>query len=140
MSKVQSWLLANDRACQHGSNYFHFSFFLGAVFYMLRLRSGTDLITCESELHGWVSRMPCPMLSHMGIGGTAHCQLLATRLCKLFYSWHDLQSENPIFSRVRAEVRSLSSPDQLSKLIASLIHKAASVALDFHRVDASLMS
>ena len=50
-------------------NYFHFSFFLvpGAVFYMKRLRSGTDLITCESELHCWISRMPCPILSHMGI-------------------------------------------------------------------------
>ena len=41
-------------------------FFLGAVFYMKRLRSSTDLITCESQLHSWVSRMPCPMLSHMG--------------------------------------------------------------------------
>ena len=41
-------------------------FFLGAVFYMKRLRSGTDLIKCELELHGWVSRMPCPILSHMG--------------------------------------------------------------------------
>ena len=29
-------------------------------------RSGTNLITCESELHGWESRMPCPILSHMG--------------------------------------------------------------------------
>ena len=40
-------------------NYFHFSFFLGTVFYMQWLRSGTDLITYESELHGWVSRMAC---------------------------------------------------------------------------------
>ena len=40
--------------------------FLGAVFYMKRLRSCTDLIRCESELHGWISRMPCPILSHMG--------------------------------------------------------------------------
>ena len=31
--------------------------FFPAVFYTLRLRSGTDLITSESELHGWVSRM-----------------------------------------------------------------------------------
>ena len=31
------------------------------------LRSGMDLITCESELHGWVSRMPCPILSHMSV-------------------------------------------------------------------------
>ena len=50
-------------------NYFHFSFFLGgvgAIFYMKILRSCTDLVTCESELHGWISRMPCPILSHMG--------------------------------------------------------------------------
>ena len=40
-------------------NYFHFSFFLCSVFYMQWLRSGTDLITYESELHGWVSRMAC---------------------------------------------------------------------------------
>ena len=26
-----------------------------------------NLIICESELHGWESRMPCPILSHMGI-------------------------------------------------------------------------
>ena len=26
----------------------------------------TDLITGESEMHGWVSKMPCPMLSHIG--------------------------------------------------------------------------
>ena len=25
-----------------------------------------DLITCESELHGWVSQTPCPMLGHLG--------------------------------------------------------------------------
>ena len=29
-----------------------------------------NLITCESELHGWESRMPCPILSHMGIPET----------------------------------------------------------------------
>ena len=43
-------------------------FFLGAVFYMQWLRSGTDLITCESELHGWVSRMACSILSLIGTG------------------------------------------------------------------------
>ena len=37
---------------------------------MHRLRSGTDLITCEAELHGWESRMPCPILSHIGTYGT----------------------------------------------------------------------
>ena len=68
MSKVQCWLLANDHACLHGSNYFPFQvLFSWRVFYMLRLRSGTDLITYESELHGWVSKVPCPMLSHIGI-------------------------------------------------------------------------
>ena len=41
-------------------------FSLGAVFYVLRLRSYMDLITFESELHGSVSRMQCPMLSHIG--------------------------------------------------------------------------
>ena len=30
--------------------------------------SDKDLITSESELHGWVSRIPCPMLSHIGTG------------------------------------------------------------------------
>ena len=25
---------------------------------------------CESELHGWESRMPCPILSHMGHGNS----------------------------------------------------------------------
>ena len=29
--------------------------FLGAVSYILRLRTGMDLINCEAELHGWVS-------------------------------------------------------------------------------------
>ena len=33
----------------------HFSFSLDAAFRTLQLRSGTDLITCESELHDWVS-------------------------------------------------------------------------------------
>ena len=46
-------------------------FFLGAVFYMSWLRSGTNLITCESELHGCESRMPCPILSDIG---TRTCQ------------------------------------------------------------------
>ena len=42
--------------------------FLGTIFYMQQLRSCMDLITCESELHCRVSRMPCPMLIHMGNG------------------------------------------------------------------------
>ena len=43
-------------------------FSLGTIFYMQQLRSCMDLITCESELHCRVSRMPCPMLIHMGNG------------------------------------------------------------------------
>ena len=42
----------------------HFS--LSAVFYMHRLRSGTDLITCEAELHGSVTRMVSSILSLVG--------------------------------------------------------------------------
>ena len=29
-------------------------------------KSESSLMTCDAELHGWVSRMQCPMLSHMG--------------------------------------------------------------------------
>ena len=41
-------------------------FFLGAVFYMQWLRSGTDLMTCEAELHGSVSKMVSSILSLIG--------------------------------------------------------------------------
>ena len=43
-------------------------FFLGAVFYMQWLRSVPNLITCESELHSWVSRMACSILSPIDKG------------------------------------------------------------------------
>ena len=41
-------------------------FFLSAVFYMQWLRSCTDLITCEAELHGSVTRMVSSILSLVG--------------------------------------------------------------------------
>ena len=46
---------------------FHSLFSLGAVFHIQQLRFGTDLITREEELQGWVSRMASPMLTHIHI-------------------------------------------------------------------------
>ena len=47
-------------------NYFHFSFFTWRriLHATTQIRYGSDHI--RSELHCWVSRMPCPMPSHMG--------------------------------------------------------------------------
>ena len=69
MAKLQCWLLANDRVCGHDSISISL-FFPGTVLYILLLRSCTDLIKCESELHCWVSKMLIAMLSHMGHGNS----------------------------------------------------------------------
>ena len=59
-SKVQWRWLANNCACWHGSHYFAFLFCPLARYYIC---FDSDL---ASQLHCWVSRMPWPMLSHIG--------------------------------------------------------------------------
>ena len=69
MSKVRCWLLANNRAWCYGSQLFPFLFFSLAPYFTCNDSDPVQIwshVTCESELHGWESRMACSILSLIG--------------------------------------------------------------------------
>ena len=74
-------------------------FVLGAVFCTLRLRSGTDLITCESELHGWVSRMACSILSPIGSSVELSFDFCGSNLFFGFWGENNLARRNKVSRR-----------------------------------------
>ena len=83
LSKVQCWLLANDRTCWDGSQLFPFLFFSLGQYFTCN-DSDQVWITCESELHGWESRMACSILSPIGSSDPG----IVRSVCSQFWSFN----------------------------------------------------